>query len=246
VGVICLKPFSISKIYKDDKGNKVVDINPLPENCCNFDCVFCPLSRTAVKTEYCQYFEGTEQFIDRLEKLLNDHNLDQVFINPDGEALLNAELSKVIDQLKKHKVRIKLLSNGYLFNHSEYFTILNRCDEIIGELAVVDEADFIKLHRPLANYSLKKHIGSMASFNRKYQGRLVLAINILKNYSDSTEAVQDFAKLIKRIKPDRIVLETPQKEKFKKGFAVDTDKLEKIRKKLRAIIGSEYLGENEI
>lgn len=46
-----MKPFSIGEVYLNKNNERIRDINPLPENYCSFDCVFCPLGRTKVKTD---------------------------------------------------------------------------------------------------------------------------------------------------------------------------------------------------
>ena len=159
------------------------------------------------------------------------------FINPDGEALLNAELPKMIEILRSYEVYIKLISNGYLFNDFDYFSMLKECDEVIGELAVVTEKDFVELQRPMEDYTLQQYITNMTEFSKQYHGKFVLAVNILKNYTDLYEAVELLGKYIYKINPDLIYLETPRSKKLKGAFSVNKEKLKLIRKQLKNIIG---------
>lgn len=231
-----MKAFSIGEVYLNKDKEKVVDINPLPANYCSFDCVFCPLGRTRVKTDKMINIKETEDFLTKLEEKLKNEKIDIVFINPNGESLVNSRIFDIIKLIKKYNVKVKILSNGYLFNKYEYREILNICDEVIGELAVISERDFQKIQRPLEGYTLEEYVSNMKNFNKQYKGKFVIAITILKNYSDSNEDVEVFKKIIKIIKPDEILLETPNKDKLKKAFGIDERRLIEIENQLNLAI----------
>ncbi|MDF2885408.1 MAG: radical protein [Clostridiaceae bacterium] len=186
-----MEGFSISNVYVDN-GYGTIDINPLPEDYCSFDCVFCPLGRTAVKTDKMFFFKETKEFINRLREVLHNNKVDIVFINPDGEGLANGELIDVIRLIKERNIKVRLLSNGYIFNRKEFRKALSMCDEVIGELAVTNERDFHKLLRPIEGYTLEEYVNNMAEFRKWFSGKFTLDITIIKNYSDSDESVDIF------------------------------------------------------
>ena len=224
-----MEPFSISDIYKDVNGDRVIDINPLPKNCCNFDCVFCPFGKTKIKTNKRHYFSDSKNFIKRLEKFLVKNEVDKVYINPEGEALYNTELPRIIELIKNNECNIKILSNGYIFNQPEYFILLKEFEEVIGELAAVTEKEFQKLQRPIENYTLENYIDNMSKFSKNYKGKFIIAVNILKNYNDSSHKINKLKKIIKGIDPDKILLETQDDDRLKDTFAVSNQKLQKIK-----------------
>jgi wyosine [tRNA(Phe)-imidazoG37] synthetase (radical SAM superfamily) len=123
---------------------------------------------------------------------------------------------------------VKIISNGYLFNRDEYKEILNLCDQVIGELAVTSEEHFRKIQRPLQGYTFEKYVSNMEKFNQQYGGKFILDITILKNYSDSNENVERFKKIIRRIKPDGIILQTPEEGELKEAFGVEEARLKEI------------------
>ncbi len=227
-----MEKYSIGKIYTDVKGMKTIDINPMPENYCSFDCVFCPLGRTIVKTEKTFYFNETREFINRLSTFLELNYVDTVFINPDGEALANGELLNIVKVIKNKNKRVKLLTNGYILNREEYKEVLKSCDVVIGELAVTKEEDFQKLIRPLDGYTLKEYVYNMANFKKWFEGKFILDITIIRNYSDNNEAIEGFKEMIKNIKPDEIFLETPDEKRLKGAFKVSEERLEEMKKAL--------------
>lgn len=219
--------FSISDIYVE-QDLRVIHIDPLPENCCSFDCVFCPLGQTALKTDQSFHFPQTDEFIKDLDLFLRKSRIDLVFINPNGEALANIQLLEIINIIHDHGCKVRLLGNGYLLNQPEYKETLHLCDEIIGELAVTREDYFQKLLRPLPGYTLSQHIENMQLFRDTYKGKFILDITILKHYSDSSEAIQSFRKLIRELHPDKLEVETPDGESLKGAFEVDQDRLDEI------------------
>lgn len=227
-----MNSFSIGNIYKGN-GLRIVDINPLPENYCSFDCVFCPLQRTAVKTDETFYFKETKGFISNLSKFLNDNKVDLVFINPDGEALANAEIMDIVQIIKNKGVKVRILSNGYIFNDNKYRQILEMCDEVIGELSVTNETNFQKLQRPLEGYTLNEYVTNMREFRKWFKGKFILDITILKNYSDSDESIRKFKDMIAKISPDEIFFETANSPKLKDAFKVSDERLDQISKILR-------------
>ena len=234
-----MEAFSIGKVYVNENMDRVVDINPLPENYCSFDCVFCPFGRTMVKTDQTFDFKEMEGFLGNLEELLKDKAIDLVFINPDGESLANGRMLDVIHVIKKYAVKVKIISNGYLFNREEYKEILNLCDEVIGELAVTSEENFQKTQRPLRGYTFEEYVSNMENFNKQYKGKFILDVTILKNYSDSNENMERFKEIIKRIKPDEIIVQTPEDDHLKEAFGIDAARLKEIEKQLNLAIAIE-------
>ncbi|MEI6856250.1 radical SAM protein [Psychrilyobacter sp.] len=222
-----MKAFSISEVYLNDIGENTIDINPLPKNYCSFDCIFCPLGRTEVKTDKSFNFKETNSFLIKLEKILKKFKIQNVFINPDGEALANDNILNIINLIKSYDACVKLLSNGYLMNKDKYKKILNECDQVIGELAVTSEEKFKKIQRPLADYSLNEYVSNMQNFNAQYSGEFILDITILKNISDTDENVEKFKNFIEIINPNETFFETPR-GKFKDTLGVSQERMNEI------------------
>lgn len=227
-----MEGFSIRNVY-DDNGYGTIDINPLPKDYCSFDCVFCPLGRTAVKTDKMFFFKETKEFINRLREVLHNNKVDIVFINPDGEGLANGELIDIIRLIKERNIKVRLLSNGYIFNRKEFREALSMCDEAVGELAVTNERDFHKLLRPIEEYTLEEYVNNMAEFRKWFSGKFTLDITIIKNYSDSDESVEIFREMIKKISPDQVYFETPDENRLKGVFQVSEERLKEIERRCK-------------
>lgn len=220
--------------YKDiyvENGKNVLEVNILPEKYCNFDCIFCPIGRSDKQTDEVQVFDNTKESIQELEQLIESLNPDLVFINSAGEALVHSKIDEIIDCIKSKGVKVKLLSNGYLLNDSKFKSIAEKCDEVIGEIKVVNEADFQKLQRPIDGYTLENHVFNMVLFNNNYNGKFILEVTIIKGYNDSTEAVDKMCKMIRMVKPDEVLVVTMDGI-FEKKLGISEDVLTRIENEL--------------
>lgn len=231
-----MDPFWISEI-EDRKGEKVLYINPLPEKCCTFDCVFCPIEeRTINKTEQSFFFEGTKAMLEKLEVILKENKVDKIYILPDGEGLANAELPAIILLAKQAGCKLRIITNGYILNHPLYKDIMLQCDEVIGELMTVREEDFQRLQRPLEGYTLQDYVNNMHQFRKAFKGMFDLSITLLKNYSDDKQALDFFKSAVCLLKPSNIYVETPEEGKLKQAFGVEQEIVDKFKSELEACI----------
>ena len=223
--------FSYKDIYIED-GQSVLEMNILPEKYCNFDCIFCPIGRSYNKVDTEQSFEGIEDSLRELAGKLENNKVDLVFINSKGEALVNERIEDVIGLIKSKGLPVRLLSNGYLLGKNEYLKIANMCEEVIGEIKVISEADFQKLQRPIDGYTLEEHISNMINFNKQYKGKFILEVTILKDYNDTEESIQKIKNTIEKISPDRLIIERMNDERFKPKFGISDERLNEISRVL--------------
>ncbi len=223
--------FSYKDIYLED-GKSVLEMNILPEKYCNFDCIFCPIGRSYNKVDKEQSFEGIEDSLRELASKLENNEVDLVFINSKGEALVNEKIEEVIGLIKSKGLPVRLLSNGYLLGKKEYLKIANMCEEVIGEIKVISEADFQKLQRPIEGYTLEEHISNMINFNKQYKGKFILEVTILKGYNDTEESIQKIKNVIEKISPDRLIIERMNDERFKPKYGISDERLNEISRVL--------------
>jgi len=227
--------FTYKAVYQE-AGRRVLEVNVLPEKRCNFDCVFCPIGRSHHQGDTPQAFEGTAEAIRGLERHLASLKPDLVFINAMGEALVNDRIGDIVSCVKAQGAQVRLLSNGYMLGVEACRLIANRCDEVIGEIKVAKEADFQKVQRPMAGYTLERHIENMASFRRQYPGTFILEVTLLKGYNDSPAAVETTLDYIRRISPHRLRVERMTDPRFTAKLGVADDRFDEIRRALEAAV----------
>lgn len=223
--------FSYKELYIED-GKRVLEVNILPEKYCNFDCIFCPIGRSYNKVDTQQSFDEMNDSLIELEGMIENNKIELVFINSKGEALVNSQVSDIIDIIKSKGVPVRLLSNGYLLGRDEYIQIANKCDEVIGEIKAISEEDFRNIQRPIEGYTLKEYISNMILFNKQYKGNFILEVTIIKGYNDTDESVNKIKNVIKELSPDKIIVERMNDEKFKKKLGISDERLDEISKAL--------------
>ena len=224
--------FSYKDIYIED-GQRVLEINILPEKHCNFDCIFCPIGRSYNKVDTPQSFAEMENSLRELESKLEKNKVDLVFINSKGEALVNDKIRDIIELIKGKGLSVRLLSNGYLLGRNEYKEIANMCDEVIGEIKAVSEEDFQKIQRPIEGYTLEEYISSMITFNKQYKGKFIFEVTIIKGYNDTEESINKIENIINELSPDKIIVERMNDERFKKKLGISDERFNEISKILQ-------------
>ncbi len=226
--------FKYKEAYKEED-KRILEVNILPEKCCNFDCIFCPIGRSNNKTDLVKDYKDVDANIADLKHKIESSSADLVFINSSGEALFHSGIDRIIDSIKSQGKLVRLLSNGYILNDESLKKIASKCDEVIGEIKVISELDFQKLQRPLNGYTLEDHIFNMVTFRNFYKGKFILEMTIIKGYNDTNDAVEKMERIIRMIKPDEIIVVTMDGV-FEKKLGVTDDVLESIKSKLINVI----------
>jgi len=219
--------FTFNEVYTE--GNKkVLEIDILPGNYCNFNCVFCPVVASNIKGATPQLFDETKASLMELSNILKANTVDLVYLNSSGESFLNNKLEEVIDLVKNHGIKVRLFSNGYFLGEPEHMKVANMCDEVIGEIKCATETSFQKYQRPLTGYTLDKYISNMAVFKKQYPGEFTLIVTVLKGCNDDNESISRIKEAFNQISPHKILIETMTDDKFGKVFGVSEDKVSDI------------------
>ncbi len=218
-------------IYKSLKNN-ILEIDVVPEKYCNFDCIYCPFEKTVNKTDTPVDFEDMDIAIASLRQEICRLKPELVYINPKGEGFINSRLEDIIDAIHNEGVKVKLLSNGYLFK--KYGHIAQKCDEVVGEVKMITNELFIKTQRPLDGYSLEEYINNMAEFNKSYKGIFTAEVTIIRGYNDSNENIKKLKEILDVIKPDKLDVVRLEKKCFQKKLGITKERLSEISKYLNS------------
>ena len=69
----------------------------------------------------------------------------------------------------------------------------------------------------------------MVRFREGYDGKFKIALSIIRDVNDDPESIEYIKKLLYKLNPDKVLLETFTDEKFGKAFGVSVDKMEMAR-----------------
>lgn len=223
--------FNFLETYAEGE-KKILEIDILPDNYCNFDCVFCPIGGTKYKGDTAISIEGSEESLNELSIALKETNADIVFINSSGESFINDKFEETVDLIKSHGRKVRLFSNGYMLGVPEFMRIANKCDEVTGEVKCTSENSFFKYQRPVEGYTLDKYIENMVNFKKQFNGKFTLVVTILRGYNDDDQSINWLKEIIKILAPDELSIEMLTDDKYGKAFGIEEEKLQRIRENL--------------
>jgi len=186
-----------------------IDLSPDIKSC-NFDCLYCELNRRKPVNKI-ENEPSVEDIIREVKNYL-ENNLypDVITITANGEPTLYSKLDRLIDELNKIKGKSKLLilSNGSTIDNEAIRKTLKKLDMVKISLDAVDQKLFKKIDRPLENIEVKNIIDGLKKFRKEFDKDLIIEIIVVKNINDTEENIEEIAKELIKIKPDRVDLGT--------------------------------------
>ncbi len=185
-----------------------VDLIPLKT--CSFNCVYCQLSSTASCVTERKDYVSPEEVIDEFYKF-NSENIqyDWITFSGSGEPTLNASLGYIIQEIKKSaSKKICVITNSSLISSGEVRQDLLDADLVMPSLDAVSPEIFQKINRPFKGSDVEKIISGLIEFRKEFMGRIWLEIMFVKGINDNSAEIAKFSEAIKRIKPDKVHLNT--------------------------------------
>jgi len=186
-----------------------VDLVPMKH--CPYDCIYCQLGPTRTRTrERSPFYPRGEILGEVEERLRSGPRPDYVTLAGCGEPTLYSGLGELTRDIRAMTtVPVALLTNGALFGDPALRSEAAEADLVLPSLDAGDEESFRYVNRPVEGLSLEEVVDGLAAFRREYGGPIWLEIMVLAGYSEVTRRLEDLAKAARRIRPDRIQLNTP-------------------------------------
>ena len=185
-------------------------IDLVPFKTCNFDCIYCQLGRTAIKTEQRREWVTMEEVIEELKATLpSDYQIDYLTFSGSGEPTLNSRLGEAIREVKRlTTIPVAVLTNGALLRFAEVREELMQSDLVIPSLDAASQRVFEKVNRPIPPLNIEEVIEGLKAFKKVYRGKLWLEIMLVRGINNSPEELQRMKEAISRIAPHKVQLNT--------------------------------------
>jgi wyosine [tRNA(Phe)-imidazoG37] synthetase (radical SAM superfamily) len=186
-------------------------VDLVPHKVCSLNCVYCESGQTTLLTterkEYILYKNVTQELDDYFR---NNPDPDYITFSGAGEPTLNSRIGDVLQFIKKNRpgIPVAVLTNGTLFGNREVRESIMDADLVLPSLDAVSEAVFNKLNRPASGLVLKDYIDGLVQFSSEFRGRIWLEIFILPGYNDDPGELENIRKVITRISPESVQLNT--------------------------------------
>ncbi|MBA4392707.1 MAG: radical SAM protein, partial [Desulfobacca sp.] len=126
-----------------------VDI--IPYKTCSFDCIYCELGKTTLKTLKPVEMIPPEAVLKELEDVLAAPSLtiDYITVSGSGEPTLHPQLDLIIKEIRKMtSVPIALITNSSLLFKEEVLQRVLTADLVIPSLDAPDPGVFQTINRP--------------------------------------------------------------------------------------------------
>ena len=210
-----------------------VDIVPL--KVCTLDCVYCQLGKSSEKTTERKAYVDVDELLGELKDRVDTGlKADYITISGSGEPTLNSQLGEIIDGIKKiTDIGVAVLTNGTLLDDATVRSDCARADVVLPSLDAGDEKVFEKINRPGKNITLEKVVAGICEFREEFKGQIWLEVFFVEGFNTDNEQIEKIAKLIKKIAPDKVQLNTAVRPTLEKGIKkIEAERLNKITERL--------------
>jgi wyosine [tRNA(Phe)-imidazoG37] synthetase (radical SAM superfamily) len=208
-------------------------IDLVPHKICTYDCIYCQIGNTTEKTLARKEYVPVKEIMEEVERFLKEGtaSIDYLSLSGSGEPTLHSQIRSVIEGIKAiTSIPVAVITNGSLLYEEEVRQDLLRADIVLPSLDAVSSEVFVRINRPRPGFSIRKVIEGLVEFRKGYKGQIWLEILFCKGVNDGKEELLRMKKVIDRIQPDRIHLNTvvrPPSEKW--AVPLNQKEMEEIR-----------------
>jgi wyosine [tRNA(Phe)-imidazoG37] synthetase (radical SAM superfamily) len=185
-------------------------VDLVPRKVCTQDCIYCQVGRTTDCTVRRGDFVPVDEVLDEITRVLpHVPRPDYITMSGSGEPTLNVRLGDVIDGVRRiTDVPVAVITNGTLLTEADVRRDCAKADLVVPSLDAADEATFQAVNRPARGLTLEGLVAGLVTFRREFRGQFWLEVFLAAGRNDSDEQVAAMGRLIERINPDRIDLNT--------------------------------------
>jgi wyosine [tRNA(Phe)-imidazoG37] synthetase (radical SAM superfamily) len=172
---------------------------------CSFDCLYCQLGRTNIRTRVRKTLVRPARMAKDLASA-DKSSCDIITFSGTGEPTLNKSIGEMIRIAKGYGKPVAVLTNSSLLSMDAVRVDLMGADIVCAKLDAPDEGTFRLVNRPVRGISFDFVLDGIKSFHRSFKGKLAIqSMFIAKNQGCASE----MAAITKEIKPDEVQLDTP-------------------------------------
>ena len=185
-------------------------IDIVPFKICSFDCIYCQLGRTRIKTVRREsYFPAPEIREDIQQALKTDSSIDFITFSGSGEPTLNRDLGRLISMVKElTDIPVAVITNGSLLWKKEVREALFEADLVLPSLDAGSEPLFQYINRPHSSLYLENIVNGLIDFQSKYMGQMWLEIFLLGGVNAIQNEIEKIAIAVASIQPNKVQLNT--------------------------------------
>jgi len=186
-------------------------VDLVPKKVCSLDCVYCEVGKTTKLSLDRKSYINSDCIKDELKHYFDNNPApDYITVTASGEPTLNLHLGEIIKYIKQTKpdVSVAVITNGTLLHDEKVRDALMHADLLLPSLDAATDDVFKKINRPADGLSVDKCIQGLIALSNDFKGIIWLEIFILPGYNDSEHELNELKKIILKINPDSVQLNT--------------------------------------
>ncbi len=188
-------------------------IDTIPLKTCNWNCVYCQLGRTIPLTNERREYVLDENILFEVEQSLRSRTrsgIDWVTFVGSGEPTLHIYLGEIIRRVKTlTALPVAVITNGSLLYLPEVRQELSVVDAVLPTLDAGTAELYRKINRPHPDITFERLVDGLVAFRKKYRGKLWVEVMLVRRLNDTSQALEDIAKVLQRVKPDAVHINLP-------------------------------------
>ena len=183
-------------------------VDLVPFKTCSYDCIYCQLGRTTCKTVERKEWVPLDEVIAQVrDKLVTAP--DYITLSGSGEPTLYSRLGELIASIKgMTKTPVAVLTNGSLLWKKDVQDGLAEADLVVPSLDAGDDRLFQKVNRPHPSITFEQMAEGLIAFRSRFTKAFWLEVFLLGGMTAVPAEVDKIAKLVERLRPDRVQLNT--------------------------------------
>ena len=207
-----------------------------PNKICDLDCIYCQWGSVGETVFARKEYVKASEIISELKSWIKNNpkefkELKFVTLSGLGEPTLNTCIGELIDQAKAITgASLAVITNSTLLGDPLVRQGILKVDLIVPSLDAVDPGIFKQIDRPDKGVKLNEIIEGLVALRKEFSGKIWLEIMLVQGVNDDLGHIEKLKKVIQRINPDKIQLNSPVRKPAEKDvFSVEKAKLEKIK-----------------
>ena len=190
-------------------------VDPIPLKTCNWNCVYCQLGRTAPLVNTRKQYAPVDEILREVGQALaaqGPGTVDWVTFVGSGEPLLHSGIGSLIRGVKAQtSLPVAVITNGSLLYMEEVREELAQADAVLPALDAGTRQLYRRMNRPHSDIAFEWFLEGLVAFGEAYAGRLLLEVMLVRDLNDTEEALHDIARAVRRIQPDEVHINTPDR-----------------------------------